>query len=220
MNGANARLLLSFCAGCAAFTKGDKEMPSVKKFREALVRFAIDPETIGEINEGYETLAARSSKKQKAAFFERATRLLDERLSCEENCRLFDYGACRIDGVQDRVSGAFAKKIAMLPLSEKVQAIWELEDMGRPELLEDGTILAVVSYYRDGKYGCACPIFHGLKDVPRVSPTYCFCCAGHFRHHYQKILGVTLRTKEIVSSALNSNGGRPCAFTFFIEPPV
>ena len=44
---------------------------------------------------------------------------------------------------------------------------------------------------------------------------YCLCCAGHFRFHYQKALGIKLRVKKIVSSAFDSNP-QYCSFIFEI----
>jgi hypothetical protein len=62
-----------------------------------------------------------------------------------------------------------------------------------------------------------------VKDLAkgdRAMPlTYCLCCAGHARRHLQKLLGVTLTTREIVSSPINSRGQRPCEFIFEMEPP-
>jgi hypothetical protein len=72
-------------------------------------------------------------------------------------------------------------------------------------------------WFVDGKFKCACPNFNKLKDIPTVSSTYCLCCAGHFRYHYQNMLGVKLKTKEIVSSPLDSDGNNPCAFIFECE---
>ena len=39
---------------------------------------------------------------------------------------------------------------------------------------------------------------------------------GHIRHHYQNILGVKLRLKEIVSSPISSNNKKRCEFLFDI----
>lgn len=49
-----------------------------------------------------------------------------------------------------------------------------------------------------------------------VSRNYCVCCAGHFKHHYEIMLGVKLKTIEIVSSPLDSNGENPCVIKFAI----
>jgi hypothetical protein len=56
-----------------------------------------------------------------------------------------------------------------------------------------------------------------LKQPFSISPTYCGCCAGHFRYHYQNMLGVAVKLKDIISSPLNTNGDKPCRFLFEIE---
>ena len=69
---------------------------------------------------------------------------------------------------------------------------------------------------------CVCPavVKNGVKvsDIIAQSRTmplsYCFCCAGHCRQHLQKLLGIQLNTKEIVSSPINSGGEKPCEFIF------
>jgi len=86
--------------------------------------------------------------------------------------------------------------------------------MGQPVLNDDGTIRAELHYRVDNEYKCACPNFNKLKNRPEVSSTYCLCCAGHFRYHYQNAFGIKLRTKEIRSSPLNSHGENPCVFIF------
>ena len=51
------------------------------------------------------------------------------------------------------------------------------------------------------------------RDMPLA---YCICCAGSFRRHLQLQLGVELRTKEIISSPINSRGEKPCEFVLEI----
>lgn len=58
--------------------------------------------------------------------------------------------------------------------------------------------------------------FNGLKYDYSVSRNYCFCCAEHFKHHYEIMLGVKLKTLEITSSPLDSNGKNPCVIKYAI----
>ncbi|MCL2488830.1 MAG: hypothetical protein FWE80_09125 [Oscillospiraceae bacterium] len=88
----------------------------------------------------------------------------------------------------------------------------------------DGTLTATLSYTDNGEYRCLCSaaVKNGVKvsDLAAVSDgrvmplTYCFCCAGSMRRHLQLQLGAALRTKEIISSPINSKGEKPCAFVF------
>ena len=57
--------------------------------------------------------------------------------------------------------------------------------MGMPSLNFDGTItINAFNFKVDGKYRCACPNFNRFKNV-NVSKTYCNCCSGHFKFHYE-----------------------------------
>ena len=56
-----------------------------------------------------------------------------------------------------------------------------------------------------------------LVSEGRTMPlTYCLCCAGHCRQHLERLLGIQLKTKEVVSSPINSNGQKPCEFVLEI----
>lgn len=43
-----------------------------------------------------------------------------------------------------------------------------------------------------------------------------FCCAGHFKYHYEIMLGVKLKTLEVLSSPLDSDGENPCIIKYEI----
>ena len=89
--------------------------------------------------------------------------------------------------------------------------------MGRPIRNEDGTITIHAVYYSDGeKFLCACPNYNGVKRDYGVSRNYCFCCAGHFKYHYEIMLGVKLKTLEVVSSPLDSDGKNPCIMKYAV----
>lgn len=115
------------------------------------------------------------------------------------------------------MSKAFAKENAHLSIDEKLEKIKSVPNMGEPLRNEDGTITVKAVNYSDGeKYLCACSNFNGLKYDYSVYKNYCFCCAGHFKHHYEIMLGVKLKTLEIESSPLESNGKNPCVIKFAI----
>jgi hypothetical protein len=93
--------------------------------------------------------------------------------------------------------------------------------MMSPQLNDDGTFTITMSGYQNGvhtgKTTCSCGLVKKLKQPFSVSSTYCGCCAGHFRYHYQNMLGVAVRLKDVISSPLNTNGEKPCRFLFEIE---
>lgn len=192
-------------------------MPGPEKFRESLEKFGVDHALITAINSGYEELVSSSPKQQKADYFSRAVQLMDEHLEFEQKYEILDYNACCKNGSRDKLAKAFAKEHKDLDLAEKIKKVSMVPNMGNPVLNEDGTITTGIHWFADGVFKCACSNFNKLKHRPTVSSTYCLCCAGHFRYHYQNMLGVKLRTKEIVSSPLDSDGKAPCVFIFACE---
>ncbi len=192
-------------------------MPSVEKFKESLLIFDIDQKIIDRIYNGYETLKSSSPKNEKAAFFCRAQKILDEKADRTQLIELMDFNACCKNGTRDKASKDFAKQYSSLPLSEKIKLISGVPNMGNPELIEKNMIKTGI-YWKEGDlYRCPCPNFNGLKEVPQMPLSYCLCCAGHFRYHYQNMLRIKLLTHKIVSSPLNSLGKSPCEFIFRID---
>ena len=188
-------------------------MPCPEKFRESLIKFDVDASIIEQINTGFEQVVSSTPKKIKASYFKRAVDIMDEKVDAGKKRDILDWNACCKSGAREKASKAFARENKELPWKERLAKISEEDYMGTPVLNEDGTITVHAVYYRDGdKYACSCPNFNKLKRDYPVSKTYCFCCGGHFRFHYQIMLGLKLRVKEVVSSPLNSEGEMPCVF--------
>lgn len=192
-------------------------MPSPEKFKKSLENFGIDEKVITQINEGYEDTVDKTPKKTRAAYFKRAVDIMTEQVDSQKLQDIFEWNACCKGGAREKASKAFAKENKHLSIDEKLEKIKGVSNMGEPLLNEDGTITVKAVSYSDGeKYLCACSNFNGLKYDYSVSKNYCFCCAGHFKHHYEIMLGVKLKTLEIESSPLESNGKYPCVIKFAI----
>ena len=130
---------------------------------------------------------------------------------------MFEWNACCKGGAREKASKAFAKQYADKSLAERIALIPQVPFMGVPTLMADGSILVDAVRAREGgRYACACSNFSHSGWTGHVPRCYCYCCAGHFLHHYQIMLGVKLRTAEIVSSPLDSGGTLPCAMRFTI----
>jgi hypothetical protein len=122
------------------------------------------------------------------------------------------------------------REIADKSLHEKIDHINKISpDSEKVILNADNTITTIWSFGDDGKYKCVCSasVKKGIKvsDIPpendqlqsRVMPLmYCYCCAGSGRRHLQLQLGVELKTKEIVSTPINSGGKKLCEIVFEI----
>lgn len=192
-------------------------MPSIGKFKESLEEFHVEESIISQINEGYEEIDSKTPKKTRAAYFKRAVDIMTEQVNAQKLQEIFEWNACCKGGAREKASKAFAKENAQLSIDEKLAKIKSVPNMGKPVRNDDGTITIHAVYYKkDGKYLCACSNFNGLKYDYSVSKNYCFCCGGHFKYHYEIMLGVKLKILEIISSPLDSNGENPCIMKFEI----
>jgi len=191
-------------------------MPCPEKFRDSLILFHVKSEIIQLINEGYEDLKSSSSKKIIAEYFVRAMEILDKETESDLKYIIMDYNACCKGGLRDKACRNFAKAYQTLDLCEKISHIGEVSNMGEAVLDKNRIIVTGIQWKVDNRFKCACPNFNWSKETIQLSPTYCLCCAGHFRHHYQNMLGIKLKTIEIVSSPLMSKGKKPCVFSFEI----
>ena len=188
-------------------------MPGQDKFRASMKDHGIPEDVIGQVNAGYEEMTNKSPKIVHAEFFKRATDLFDELVPPDTANRFYEWNACCKNGSRYKASKAFYARYKDLPLKEKLEKIPDVPYMGKPVLNDDGTItIHAVSFWENGKFVCACPNFHGSGLTAPVSRTYCRCCGGHFKYHYQIMLGVKLNVLEVVSSPLDSEGKNPCVF--------
>lgn len=192
-------------------------MPAPEKFNDSLKEFDVSDKIIAAVNDGYDGIISSTPKKVKAAYFKRAIDIMERELEFPVMRDVLEYNGCCKSGAREKASKAFAKENAALTLSEKLAKFDTVANMGTAVLNDDGTITATaVTYFSDGKFNCACSNFNKVKRDYAVSKNYCLCCAGHFKHHYQIMLGVKLTTLEIISSPLDSDGKNPCVIKFAV----
>ena len=122
------------------------------------------------------------------------------------------------------------KEISEKTLSEKIAYVNNTSSDSEEVFLNpDNTLSVKWSFDNNGKYKCVCGaiIKKGVKvaDLAMeknnagdcVMPlSYCYCCAGSGRRHLQLQLGIELKTKEVISTPINSKGEKPCEFIFEI----
>lgn len=136
--------------------------------------------------------------------------------------------SCACGGGKDFIKRCekIGKEIADKTLSEKIDYINNISFESEKIILNDDNTLSVIwSFDNDGKYKCVC--FAAVKTGVRVSElalednnvgdyvmplSYCYCCAGSGHRHLQLQLGVELKTKEVISTPINSKGEKPCEF--------
>jgi len=186
---------------------------AVERFRNALQQVQVDEKSIAEIMAGYEKISDKVKKPVRAVFFIEAMKRMDALLDKETCHAVRDACACSKAGYRLKTVQKLAQEYAGRSLEDKIQALWQVK-MGKPVLNADGTITTGIG--DQGGFECPCPVFQGVNQKETVSITYCYCCAGHFRYHYQIALGVNLKTLAVESSALESAREKPCRFTYAI----
>ena len=196
-------------------------MPSPEKFRETLTEFAVEDSVIGEINRGYETVVSKSTKKIKSAYFKQALDVLNASLPPERVKEILEANACCKSGSRLKNSRAFAEAQKESTVEERLALIRQRTswNMGYPELDEDGFLIVhAVAYHPTDRFECACPSVSRVKRDYSIPREYCYCCGGHFKFHYEIMLGVKLELCEIVSSPHDTEGREPCVFKYRLLP--
>jgi hypothetical protein len=187
---------------------------SIERLMKALDAHGVDPSVVARITEGYERITDRN-KARRPAFFIHAMRVMDETLDFPTRCGIRGDCGCSNGGWREKEMRRVARECKGGSLAERIQAVGQVKYMGNPVLHEDGTISGGVGV--DGGFDCPCSVFRGWKYEEPVPSTYCLCCAGHFRYHYQIGLGVSLHVKAVLSTNLESQRREPCRFLFEVE---
>ena len=189
-------------------------MPHINKMKKTMMKLKVPQEIMAQMELDVQTDGGDPS------LIIPVINKMDELLTKEQVFAIMEQQGCCKSGKRDKDCKAFAKEHADKPLEEKLALLSGVQYMMSPRLNSDGTITVSYGSYQNGvhtgKTTCSCGAIKKLKQPFSVSPTFCGCCAGHFLYHYQNALGVKLKLKEINSSPLNTNGEKPCTFTFAI----
>ena len=194
-------------------------MPSPEKFRETLDDFKVSRDIIDEMYVGFDGIVSKTNKKIKSAFFKQALDVMNEKLPPEKVQEIIEANACCKSGGRKKASEEFARINADKTTEEKLALISARPylNMGSAELDENRQLLVhAVSFHPGEKFECACPTVSKIKRDYTIPREYCYCCGGHFKYHYEIMLGVKLKLVEIVSSPHDTGGEMPCAFRFEI----
>lgn len=184
-------------------------MPRLAGLKTKLSKYNIDEKTAKEIigNGDIVDITARMEK------------LLDPEITYQ----ILDASACgtsqkELNAIREIEGETLQKKI------EKIACLGDYHSNWNIILNEDNTLTAGWSIKDNDDFACVCSTsvnrelkVSDLSHKDRTMPlTYCLCCAGHCRRHLEKLLDLQLKTKEIVSSPINSKGKKPCEFIFDI----
>ena len=194
-------------------------MPSPEKFKEILGEFKVSQEIIDEMYIGFDGIVSKTSKKIKSSFFNHALTVMNEKLPPEQVQEIIEANACCKSGARLKASREFARVQKDASIKERLALISERPymNMGSAELDADGDIVVhAVSYHPEDRFACACPTVSRVRREYAIPREYCYCCGGHFKFHYEIMLGVKLELCEIVSSPHDTEGREPCVFRFRI----
>jgi hypothetical protein len=184
----------------------------IAKLADALTAACVDPKTIDKIMAGGELIKKAAKPEKKAEWLSEAMSRMDALLDEPNRYAVREACACCLGGKRLEISKGIGKTYK--DLTEAIEAANKARFVfgHSVALQDDGRIL--VSFEPDGKdsYRCVCL----PKAKLPVSITYCYCCAGHVKHHLQTALGRKLSC-TVRSSALESGGKSPCSFLFSVE---
>ena len=190
-------------------------MPNVQHIKKTMQDIGIPAEVMARIdfprsqgNQPMEVLALISQ--------------MDELLTEEQCLSIMEEQGCGKAGKGNEASLSFGRSHSGKSVEERIDLLdgVTVHPNVPRRLNEDGTLSVFWEIGEKDHYQCVCYGYKRLlKDQPQtgnVPKTYCGCCGGHIRHHYQNILGVKLRLKEVVSSPISSGGKKRCEFLFEI----
>ena len=188
-------------------------MPNIKRMGETMRKLKIPQDVLAQMDFEASSTIGNNPMPTIAVINK-----MDEYLTDEQKYIVMEKEGCCKGGKRDKDCKIFGKEHADKNFAEKLLLFKTVEYMMLPVLNEDGSFTVTMSGHQNGvhkgKTTCSCGAIKKLKQPFNVSKTYCGCCAGHFLYHYQNMLGVKLKIKNIKSSPLDTNGEMPCQFTF------
>jgi len=148
---------------------------------------------------------------------------MDKLLTQEQRLLVMEEQGCHKTGHMDRINKEFASTHADKSIKERISLL--NDENVTPNvpccINDDGTFSIYWEIGEKENYQCVCACIRRMKkenpDTDNISKTFCGCCGGHIRHHYQNILGIKLKLIDVVSSPINSNGKSRCEFLFEIS---
>ena len=188
-------------------------MPNVKSIRKTILESGFAPDLIEKFefpkSQGNQPMEVLSLVEQ-----------MDKLLTKEQCLSVMEEQGCHKTGNMDRINNEFAEKHSGLSIEERISLITDenVQPNVPCKLNDDGTLSIYWEIGENGNYQCVCACIKRLKkekpETGDISKTFCGCCGGHIRHHYQNILDVELRLIDVVSSPISSDGKKRCEFLF------
>lgn len=149
------------------------------------------------------------SGKQRQQWLAGAMKRMDERLPAQKVKEIREASACCLGGERARLAKEIRESNATV--AERFEALAKTKYIvgDTAVRVSDGVYRVCFWEHPQGPKGCSC-----LKYVPSDEPmskSWCLCCGGHIKTHFENALGVRAEC-ECISSQLSSCGREPCVF--------
>jgi len=184
-------------------------MPDRGKFNKSLTKHCVDDRLIDDvITVPY--VKSDNSCQDNVNFYCAAMKKCDELLERDVVIDVMSEICCCKTGQILVKTKDFAKQHAQEPFEEKIK---KLEHISQPWIIDDTHIGAYITGAHEAQ--CSCWCFKGCNPENDIMPiSYCYCCAGFMKFHYERALGVKLKIEEMPSSFLST--GKRCSVIFEI----
>ena len=173
-----------------------------------LLEHEVDRDTFDYIMQGSDSVNYESNK-QRQEWLAGAMRRMEERLPPERVKEIREGCACCLGGQRAEI----AKHVhdAYPTVAERFDAFSKARTIVGDTAYRVGENVYRVCFWETPpeKNGCSC-----LKYTPKTEPmpmSWCLCCGGHIKSHFEHALGVKADCR-CVSSQLTSCGKEPCVF--------
>ena len=183
----------------------------VIKLAEQLEIAEIDRKIIDRIMAGGEDIRGKSSPEEKADWFRGAMNRMDELLDIETRKTVREGCACRVGRHSTIFSQAVARDNDTLEARIAATNKTFMAFGGGVWMQDNGEIIVRFAPKGPEGYRCSCL----PKAEKPLSVTYCYCCGGHIKYHFQISLGLKLEATQR-GTALSTGGKKPCTFSLRI----
>lgn len=184
----------------------------IRKLSEQLEIAGIDREIIYRIMEGGEDILRKTSPEKKAEWLGEAMVRMDKLLDLPTRKAVREGCACRVGRKSGKVSQAVARDNATLEARIAANNKTFMAFGGGVWMQDNDEIIVRFAPKGPEGYRCSCL----PKAEKPISMTYCYCCGGQLKYHFQISLGLKLEATPR-GTALSTGGKKPCTFSFRIK---
>lgn len=186
----------------------------VYAFGEGLLKNGVCGDDFFYIMQGGEEITA-TAKKQRQEWFDAATRRMEERIEAKRLKEVRENSACCLGGKRDELAREICAKYPTV--DERFAALSrERFIIGGKAWKDEETNTYYISFwYARPAEGYRCSCLHYYPKTQPMTKTWCMCCGGHIKHHFETALGVKAEV-SIVDTILTTCGERPCLFAFTV----